>query len=54
MFGEDWLKLVVNNADEPRLYRNESSRRNGWLRLRVEGAQTNRDGAALNMDASNT
>jgi hypothetical protein len=35
--------FVVNNAGEPRLYRNEAPRRNRWLRLRIEGAQTNRD-----------
>jgi hypothetical protein len=36
--------FVVNNAGEPRLYRNEAPRRNRWLRLRVEGMRSNRDG----------
>ena len=35
--------FVVNNASEPRLYRNDAPRRNRWLRLRVEGVETNRD-----------
>ena len=36
--------FVVNNAGEPRLYRNDAGPRNGWLRLRILGERTNRDG----------
>ena len=36
--------FVVNNAGTPRLYRNDGGNANGWLRVEVEGTDTNRDG----------
>jgi hypothetical protein len=36
--------FVVNNAAGPTLYRNEQAPGNAWLRLRVRGSISNRDG----------
>ncbi len=37
--------LVVNNAGTPRLYRNELAAGSRWLRLRIQGTESNRDAA---------
>jgi hypothetical protein len=37
--------LVVNRNDRPSLYRNVSADTNHWIQLRLEGAQSPRDGA---------
>lgn len=36
--------FVANNSDRPALYRNQCGNRRHWLRVRVVGARTNRDG----------
>ncbi|TDJ71634.1 MAG: CRTAC1 family protein [Planctomycetota bacterium] len=36
--------FVVNNANTPILYRNDGGNANGWLRVRVRGTISNRDG----------
>ena len=40
----DLYLLVVNNSSAPRLYRNDGGNANGWLRVRVIGDESNRDG----------
>jgi hypothetical protein len=36
--------FVVNNAGSPVLYRNEIANQNGWLRVKTQGTDSNRDG----------
>jgi hypothetical protein len=36
--------LVINNASQPRLYRNDDGNANDWLRIRTVGSVSNREG----------
>ena len=36
--------FVVNNSGSPVLYRNEADDQNGWLRVKLQGTDSNRDG----------
>ncbi|MCA9215033.1 MAG: CRTAC1 family protein [Planctomycetales bacterium] len=47
--------FIVNNADHPKLYRNDSNPKNAYLKVELEGTQSNRDGVGafvtLRLDA---
>jgi hypothetical protein len=36
--------FVVNNADHPKLYRNDANEENAFLKVQTQGTQSNRDG----------
>lgn len=40
----DMDMLVVNDDAQPMLYRNDGGNRNGWLKVRTVGSESNRDG----------
>ena len=42
--------FVVNNGDSPQLYRNDGGNAGAWLRVRVEGTVSNRDGVGARVE----
>jgi hypothetical protein len=46
--------FVVNNAGAPALYRNDGGNESSWLRVRVVGEQSNRDGVGARLELQDT
>ncbi len=46
--------FIVNNADVPRLYRNDGGNANQWLRVRAIGTTSNRDGIGVKVIVQTT
>jgi hypothetical protein len=46
--------LVVTHAGAPHLFRNEGGNDNGWLRVKVAGADSNRDGVGARVTVRRT
>jgi hypothetical protein len=46
--------FVVNNAGQPRLYRNDGGNANAWLRVRAVGVAANRDGIGVRVRVQRT
>lgn len=46
--------LLVNNLGQPILYRNDDDNHHAWLRLRLEGTVSNRDGIGARIEVSDS